>query len=129
MIFFVCRLVLFCGMSILATSIGFANEVMEGFPPTSDSQVTKANYLAPPFNRWAFRNAGAPLNTLMVPRGGTVHIFQRDENRLDGYETSKGGCAHQGEPYQPMEQDSRRMQNRRRRTQRQSNPCFLVIFV
>lgn len=90
MIFFVCRLVLFCGMSILAASIGFANEVMEGFPPTSDSQVTKANYLAPPFNRWAFRNAGAPLNTLMVPRGGTVHIFQRDENRLDGYETTEG---------------------------------------
>ncbi len=81
MIFFVCRLVLFCGMSILAASIGFANEVMEGFPPTSDSQVTKANYLAPPFNRWAFRNAGAPLNTLMVPRGGTIHMKVKASGR------------------------------------------------
>ncbi|MGD2009030.1 MAG: 6-aminohexanoate hydrolase, partial [Cellvibrionales bacterium] len=39
--------------------------VMDGFPPSAESQVTKANYLAAPFNRWAFRNAGAPLHGVM----------------------------------------------------------------
>jgi len=83
--------VLLCGvLSVAAPSVGFANDVMKGFPPTSDSQVTKANYLESPFNRWAFRNAGAPLNTLMVPRGGAIHSFSRDENRLDSYRTAEG---------------------------------------
>ncbi len=64
--------------------------VMDGFPPTADSQVTKANYLATPYNRWAFRNAGAPLHVVMVPRGGDIWHFRRNNALLADYRTSGG---------------------------------------
>lgn len=45
---------------------------MQGVPPQRQSQVTMANYRDAPFSRWAFRNAGAPLNVVMIPREGDV---------------------------------------------------------
>jgi len=45
---------------------------MQGFPPSSESQVTMKNYRDYPMSRWAFRNAGAPLNVVMVPREGDI---------------------------------------------------------
>jgi CubicO group peptidase (beta-lactamase class C family) len=82
---------LLCGVLWgVAPVVVLGSGVMAGFPPTSDSQVTKANYLYPPFNRWAFRNASAPLHTLMVPRGGPIYAFQRDESRLSDYRTAEG---------------------------------------
>ena len=67
-----------------------AEPVMEGFPPSPESQVTKANYLSAPFNRWAFSHASAPLSTLMVPRGGAIHSFEEKRDALDSYEASDG---------------------------------------
>ncbi|MDH4040065.1 MAG: beta-lactamase family protein [Gammaproteobacteria bacterium] len=46
---------------------------MQGVPPSRESQVTMANYRDYPMSRWAFRNAGAVLHTVMVPRQGDIH--------------------------------------------------------
>ena len=46
--------------------------VMDGFPPTRESQATMQNYREHPFNQWTFRNAGAPLNVVMIPREGKI---------------------------------------------------------
>ena len=34
-----------------------------------------ANYRDYPASRWAFRNAGAPMHTVMIPRGGNIRQF------------------------------------------------------
>ncbi len=60
--------------------------VMQGVPPTRDSQATFKNYRDAPFNQWTFRNAGAPLNVVMVPREGTIHQF--DEGSIDGWDSA-----------------------------------------
>ena len=49
-----------------------AVEPMQGVPPSSESQVTMKNYRDFPMSRWAFRNAGAPLNVVMIPREGDI---------------------------------------------------------
>lgn len=54
--------------------------VMEGFPPSRETQVTFQNYRDYPFNKWSFRNMGAPLHTLMIPRGGSIHQFRESDN-------------------------------------------------
>jgi len=80
-------------VSLLAFTIAIelaAQPVMQGFPPSPESQVTKANYLSPPFNRWAFSHASAPLGTLMVPRGGAIHSFEEKRDALEIYKTSDG---------------------------------------
>jgi CubicO group peptidase (beta-lactamase class C family) len=51
-------------------------KVMDGFPASRESQVSFQNHRDYPFNKWSFRNMGAPLPVLMVPRGGVVHIFK-----------------------------------------------------
>ena len=48
---------------------------MDGIPPTRESQVTMANYRQYPMSTWAFRNAGAPLNVVMVPRQGEIRVL------------------------------------------------------
>ena len=48
-------------------------QAMQGFPPTRESQATMQNYREFPFNQWTFRNAGAPLNVVMIPRQGTIY--------------------------------------------------------
>ena len=42
-------------------------EPMQGVPPSRESQVTMGNYRDQPMSRWAFRNAGAPLNVVTIP--------------------------------------------------------------
>lgn len=42
---------------------------MQGFPPAEDQRVSKANWLAPPFNRWAFQNIPMVHNTAVISRG------------------------------------------------------------
>ena len=57
----------------LFAPISFAELVpMEGVPPSAESQVTMQNYRDFPMSRWAFRNAGAPLNVVMIPREGEI---------------------------------------------------------
>jgi CubicO group peptidase (beta-lactamase class C family) len=51
---------------------GAIGKPMQGVPPSRDSQVTMANYRDYPMSMWAFRNAGAILNTVMVPREGDI---------------------------------------------------------
>ena len=50
-------------------------KVMDGFPPSRESQVSFQNYRDYPFNKWSFRNMGAPMHVLMIPREGGVHVF------------------------------------------------------
>ncbi len=46
--------------------------VMQGFPPARETQATMKNYREHPLNQWTFRNAGAPLNVVMIPREGKI---------------------------------------------------------
>ena len=69
----------------MSTSASDTPSVMAGFPPTADSQVTKKNHRDWPYSQWAFRNFGAPNNTVMVPRRGEIYHFLRNESRLDGF--------------------------------------------
>jgi hypothetical protein len=55
-------------------------KVMDGFPPSRESLVTPSNYRQHPFSQWGFRNAGAHLNVVMMPRSGAVHAFRESTN-------------------------------------------------
>jgi hypothetical protein len=46
-----------------------APELMTGFPPAPDSQVTLANWQDPPFNRWAFRHMRELMPSQLIPAG------------------------------------------------------------
>ena len=64
-----------CAVSVMSTLTAeeqLKESVMEGFPPTKASQATMSNYLETPYSQWAFANAGAPLNVVMIPRQGTI---------------------------------------------------------
>jgi CubicO group peptidase (beta-lactamase class C family) len=50
-------------------------EPMQGVPPSRASQVTMKNYREYPMSKWAFRNAGAPLHVVMVPREGDIRTL------------------------------------------------------
>ncbi|MBL0745642.1 serine hydrolase domain-containing protein [Chryseolinea lacunae] len=51
-------------------------KVMDGFPPNRESLVTMKNFREHPFSQWSFRNAGAALHVLMMPRSGAIHAFR-----------------------------------------------------
>jgi len=81
----------------LADSPDGAQELMTGFPPTSESQVTLANWQDPPFHRWAFRHmrelipshvipAGppAPLPAALPTSGAALDLGRAGLTRLDG---------------------------------------------
>ncbi len=58
---------------------------MQGFPPPADRLVNKSNWLAPPYNRWAFQNMSAVHNTQVVSRRhGPVTELPRRTLDLDG---------------------------------------------
>src|SRR5436190_2355484 len=59
-------------------------KVMDGFPPSREGQVTFSNYRQHPFSQWSFRNAGAPMHVLMMPRAGAVHAFRESPNAAIG---------------------------------------------
>lgn len=59
-------------------------KVMDGFPPSRESLVTPANYRQHPFSQWGFRNAGAHLNVVMMPRSGAVHSFNESPDAAVG---------------------------------------------
>jgi len=44
-------------------------ELMAGFPPAPESQVTLANWQDPPFNRWAFRHIRELIPSQPIPAG------------------------------------------------------------
>ena len=52
-----------------ATAPDDAAGLMTGFPPTTPSQVTLANWQDPPFNRWAFRHMREIIPSQLIPAG------------------------------------------------------------
>jgi CubicO group peptidase (beta-lactamase class C family) len=67
--------ILFMAVSNLSFSQPTHQEPMQGVPPSRESQVTMANYRDYPASRWAFRNTGAPMHAVMIPRGGHIRQF------------------------------------------------------
>src|SRR3954464_5669260 len=51
-------------------------QIMEGFPPPNEGQVTLANWRLPPFNRWAYQHVRELLPT------STIHRTERPVDRL-----------------------------------------------
>src|ERR1700730_1422472 len=45
------------------------DELMAGFPPAPESQVTLANWQDPPFNRWAFQHMRELIPSQLIPAG------------------------------------------------------------
>ena len=68
----------------IVSSLSNAQKVMDGFPPTRESQVTSFNYREYPRSKWSFRNMAAPLHAVMIPREGPVHMFKRAANNNIG---------------------------------------------
>jgi hypothetical protein len=56
------------------------SDVMQGTPPTRESQVTFANYMQSPFSTWGFRNMDSTTHTTMLPRGGELPNLKTDES-------------------------------------------------
>ena len=76
--------IILCGYSSLSHSEPDSQSVMEGTPPTRDSQATMKNYRDYPFSGWTFQNMGAPLNVVMVPRGGDITELNQPSNQALG---------------------------------------------
>ena len=76
--------IILCGYSLLSYSEPGSQSVMEGTPPTRDSQATMKNYRDYPFSGWTFQNMGAPLNIVMVPRGGDIAELNQPSNQALG---------------------------------------------
>ena len=72
------------GYSSLSYSEPESQSVMEGTPPTRDSQATMKNYRDYPFSGWTFQNMGAPLNIVMIPRGGDIAELNQPSNQALG---------------------------------------------
>jgi len=77
---------LVCLALLLGAAAASAQDVMRGVPPARDSQVTFNNYRERPFSQWAFRNAGAPMNVVMIPREGEIHEFER--GTIEGWDSA-----------------------------------------
>jgi len=77
-------------------SRGGAPELMTGFPPAPESQVTLANWQDPPFNRWAFRHMRELIPSQVILAGqpgpdparplppSRLHLGNPLVTRLDG---------------------------------------------
>ena len=76
--------IILCGYSSLSHSEPDSQSVMEGTPPTRDSQATMKNYRDYPFSGWTFQNIGAPLNIVMIPRGGDIAELNQPSNQALG---------------------------------------------
>lgn len=53
----------------MAKDVTAGPELMRGFPPPPDAQVTLANWRLPPFNRWSFHHVRRILPTAAIHRG------------------------------------------------------------
>jgi CubicO group peptidase (beta-lactamase class C family) len=66
---------------VISTNLTIAQQgdntkkIMDGFPPSRESQVSFQNYREYPYSQWSFRNPGAPLHILMLPRSGSMHQY------------------------------------------------------
>jgi len=72
-------------------AIGELISPMQTVPPTVAEQVTMKNYRDHGMSRWSFRNVGAPLHVVMVPREGEIHrLAQRKNSKVSGHRFSDG---------------------------------------
>ncbi len=71
--------------------------LMQGFPPAPEKQVSRANWMNAPYNRYAFQNIRALLPTAAIPRGDGVVVplpvdlqplGRLEVNGLDGGKTT-----------------------------------------
>ena len=58
--------------------------LMQGFPPLPDRQVSLANWLKPPFNRWSFRHVREILPTACIHRADAPAAALRRSDRAVG---------------------------------------------
>src|ERR1700674_5294297 len=57
--------------------------LMQGFPPSLDQQVSLANWLTPPFNRWSFQHVREIVPTACIHRAnGTATVLRRCDRAL-----------------------------------------------
>jgi CubicO group peptidase (beta-lactamase class C family) len=59
--------------------------LMVGFPAPAATRVTWANWITPPYNRWAFQRVGQIRPTLTVPGAGAPRPLPQDLLDLDGF--------------------------------------------
>lgn len=57
-----------CSVLFAETQTAFEQGVMRGFPPSEAAQVTRANWMTPPFNRWAYQNTRRIHPSMTFPR-------------------------------------------------------------
>jgi CubicO group peptidase (beta-lactamase class C family) len=58
--------------------------LMRGFPPAPEGQVTLANWLRPPFNRWSFQHVREVVPTAGIHRGdGPPAPLRRSERNIE----------------------------------------------
>lgn len=65
------------------------SNLMVGFPPTPQSQVTFENYRHYPQSKWSFNNINAVYNTAMIPRGTNHWQFNDNGQKLGQIEAEK----------------------------------------
>lgn len=86
-------ILLLCASNLaIAQQIDSTKKVMDGFPPTRESQVTLLNYREYPYSQWSFRNIGAPMHMLMLPRSGSMHQYKTSVRPAVGECTHKRLC-------------------------------------
>ncbi len=62
-----------------------SNTLMQGSPPAPEAQVTLANWLTPPFNRWSFQHVREVVPTAGILRGeGPATALRRSERHIEG---------------------------------------------
>jgi CubicO group peptidase (beta-lactamase class C family) len=58
--------------------------LMQGFPPQPDQQVTLANWLKPPFNRWSFQHMREIVSSAAIHRGaGPASALERRDGAVE----------------------------------------------
>lgn len=59
--------------------------LMQGFPAPPERRVTWANWIRPPYNRWAFRNLAALCPSLRIRRDGPVSPLEAAPRDLSAF--------------------------------------------
>ena len=66
---------------------------MQGFPPLPEGQVSLANWLKPPFNRWSFQHVREVVPTAGIHRGrGPAMMMRRNDRAVEriAFQTPEG---------------------------------------
>ena len=72
-------------------------DLMNGFPPSPQSQVTLANWRTAPFNRWAFQHVREIVPSADIPHDPSnvrPLLDCDDEHRQSPHSRCRGAVAH-----------------------------------